>query len=96
MFASSGDILNMSLAMGFMLLVIFICIACFYLILILRDVSKVVDDATELVTKMKSAVIQPLRALDFIMQKASPYVDMMVDQKKREKKRNKRKRKRKR
>lgn len=81
MFATSGDILNMSLAIGFILLVIFLCFLIFYGILILRDVSKVVDDVSEVVEKVHKTIVQPLRALDYVMEKAAPYVEALVEKK---------------
>jgi uncharacterized protein YoxC len=79
MFATSGDILNMSLAIGFIVLVIFLSLLCFYAILILRDVSKVVDDVEEVTHKVKSTIVEPLRAVDFLMEKAKPYIDMVLE-----------------
>jgi len=43
MLATSGDVLNIAIAVGVVVLSIFLCMFLFYLILILRDVSKVVD-----------------------------------------------------
>lgn len=79
MFATSGDVLNMSLAIGFIVLVIFLSILIFYAILILRDTSKVVDDAAEVVERVKTTIVQPLRAIDFVVEKAQPYIEMVID-----------------
>lgn len=79
MFATSGDILNMSLAIGFIILVIFLCLLCFYLILILRDVSKVVDEVTGIVSRVHSTIVEPLKAIDFIFEKARPYIEMAAE-----------------
>lgn len=86
MFATSGDILNMSLAIGFIVLVIFLCILIFYAILILRDVSKVVDDAAEVVSKVHKTIVQPLRAIDYIIERAQPYVEGIIEKRNRAKK----------
>ncbi|MDA1060592.1 MAG: hypothetical protein O3B47_02255 [bacterium] len=79
MFATSGDILNMSLAIGFIVLVIFLCILIFYAILILRDVTKVVDDVAEIVEKVHKTIVEPLRAIDYVIDKAKPYIDTVLD-----------------
>ncbi len=79
MFATSGDVLNMSLAIGFIVLVIFLSILIFYAILILRDVTKVVDNASEIIDKVHKTVIQPLRAIDFFIERAQPYIEMALD-----------------
>lgn len=79
MFATSGDVLNMSLAIGFIVLVIFASILIFYAILILRDISKVVDNASEVVGTVRNTIIQPLKAIDFLVERAQPYIEMAVD-----------------
>jgi len=79
MFATSGDILNISLAVGFLVLVIFLSILCFYLILIVRDVSKVVDDVEDVTGRVRRVVVQPLKALDFFIEKAQPFIETMLD-----------------
>jgi uncharacterized protein YggT (Ycf19 family) len=86
MFATSGDVLHMSLAIGFILLVIFLCILIFYAILIFRDITKVVDDVSEIVAKVHKTIVQPLRAIDYIIERATPYVEAIIDKKKRAKK----------
>ena len=58
MFATSGDILNMSLAIGFIILVIFLSILIFYAIMILRDTAKVVDDVSEVVSKVHKTIVE--------------------------------------
>ena len=79
MFATSQDVLFMSLAGGFILLVIFLCIFLFYGILILRDASKVVDDVAEIVERVHKTIVEPLRALDYLIDKARPYVETLVE-----------------
>lgn len=86
MITTSLDILYISLAIGFILLVIFTCIALFYLILVLRDVSKVVSDTEELVGRIHKTIIQPLRAVDYIVERATPYIETIIEAKLRGKK----------
>ncbi|MEK7085833.1 MAG: hypothetical protein AAB953_02355 [Patescibacteria group bacterium] len=81
MFATSGDILNMSLAGGFIILVIFLCIFLFYGILILRDTSKVVDDVAEIVERVHKTIVEPLRALDYLVDKVRPYIETLIERK---------------
>jgi cell shape-determining protein MreC len=91
MFATSGDILNMSLAIGFIILVIFLSLLIFYAILILRDVSKVMDDIEEIVTRVRTTIVQPLKAVDYIIEKAKPYIETVLERKMKEKKSKKKK-----
>ncbi|NIA02425.1 MAG: hypothetical protein GWP15_03505 [Nitrospirae bacterium] len=91
MFATSGDILNMSLAIGFILLVIFLCFLIFYAVIILRDAAKVMDDVEEVVTRVRTTIVQPLKAVDYIIEKAKPYVETVIERKMNEKKKSKKK-----
>lgn len=81
MFENSQDFLNVSLGIGFLVLVIFLSMVCFYLVLVLRDVSKATGEAEEIVSRVHSAIIQPLKALDFLVEKIKPYVETIIDQK---------------
>ena len=69
----------MSLAIGFIVLVIFISILIFYAIMILRDTSKIMDDVEEIVTRVHDTIIQPLRAIDYIVDKAKPYIETVIE-----------------
>lgn len=86
MFETSGDVLNMSLAVGFIVLVIFLAMLIFYAILILRDVSKVVDEVEELVTRVHGTIVQPLKAVDYLVEKARPYIETVIESKMKSKK----------
>ncbi|MFH1218678.1 MAG: hypothetical protein V1679_02455 [Candidatus Peregrinibacteria bacterium] len=79
MFATSGDVLNMSLAIGFIVLIVFLCILIFYAVLILRDMSKIMDDVEEIVTRVRSTIVEPLKAVDFLVEKAKPYIEMVLE-----------------
>lgn len=88
MFATSADVLNMSLAIGFIVLVIFLSIFIFYAILVLRDVSKVTDEVREVVGRVHSTIMEPLRAIDYIVEKAKPYVEMAIEKRAKGKKKD--------
>jgi len=89
MFATSGDILNMSLAIGFIVLVIFLCFLIFYGILILRDVSKVMDDVEEIVTRVRNTIVQPLKAVDYLIEKTKPIIETVLEKRARAAKKKK-------
>jgi len=93
MFATSGDILNMSLAIGFIILVIFLSILIFYAIMILRDTAKVVDDVSEVVSKVHKTIVEPLKAIDYIIDRAKPYVETVLENRARNKKKAKKSKK---
>lgn len=81
----------MSLAIGFIVLVIFLSIMVFYAILILRDMSKVIEDVEEVTGKVRSSIVEPLKAVDFMVEKARPFVESILDQRKKTKKSTKKK-----
>ena len=85
MFSTSGDILNMSLAIGFLVLVIFVSMVCLYLVLILRDVSKVTDEIQEIIYKVHKTIVEPLKAIDYLVEKAKPYIEAILERKLKEK-----------
>ena len=80
--ATSGDILNMALAIGF--IVVFILI--FYAILIVRDTAKVIDDIAEVVSKVRKTIVEPLKAIDYIIDRAKPYIETVLENRARSKK----------
>jgi uncharacterized protein YoxC len=79
MFATSGDILNMSLALGFIVLVIFLSILIFYTILVMRDVSKITDDSKDLIDRLHNTITGPLKAVDYIVDKVKPYIESAIE-----------------
>lgn len=79
MFATSSDVLNIALAGGFILLVIFLCVALFFLILILRDTSKMMDDAKNVVDRVHNAIVEPLKLVDFLIEKVKPYIESALE-----------------
>lgn len=69
----------MSLAIGFLVLVVFLCITLFYAILILRDFSQVSNEIKTTVQKIHATIAQPLMAIEFIVEKIRPYIEMFID-----------------
>ena len=86
MFATSGDVLNMALAIGFIVLVIFVSILVFYAILILRDISRVVEDVEQVTTRIRTTIVEPLKAVDYIIERAKPYIETVLERKASDKK----------
>ncbi len=69
----------MSLAIGFIVLVVFLSILIFYGILILRDASKVIEDVEEVTGRVRSTIIEPLKAVDYIIESAKPYIEAVIE-----------------
>ncbi|MEK7673378.1 MAG: DUF948 domain-containing protein [Patescibacteria group bacterium] len=81
MFETSQDILNMSLAIGFAILVVFLCIALFYLTMVLRDASKVTGTVKNMIEKTQRVLLEPLRMMDYVVDKVKPYVEGFIERK---------------
>lgn len=77
----------MSLALGFIVLVIFLSILIFYAILLFRDTHKVVHDVEEVVDRVHRTIVEPLKAIDFIVEKIRPYIETIIENKFNSKKR---------
>ncbi len=86
MFETSADIMKMSFAIGFIILVVFLSMTLLYAIFILRDVSKILDDVKEVTEKVRVSVISPLKAMNVVIEKITPFVNRILDMKKKRKK----------
>ena len=85
MFATSGDILRMAGAIGIILLVIFLCMTLLYVMFILRDVSKILDDVKDVSNRVKTSIVSPLKAVSYVMDKITPYINQVLEMKKKRK-----------
>ncbi len=75
MVTSTLDILYLSLAVGFIVLVIFLSITLLYTIFILRDVSSVTQDVKEVTEKVNQVIVSPLNAFHFLVEQLKPYLE---------------------
>lgn len=94
MFTTTQDILNIALAGGFVLLVIFLSVVLIYLILILRDVCRITNRLKDTAQKVNEYVLKPVKMLNSLISKAQPIMEMVEDKIK-EKTRSRPKRRRK-
>lgn len=78
MVTTTLDILYLSLAAGFIVLVIFMSITLLYTIFILRDVSSVTQDVKEVTERVNQVVISPLRAVNFIIEQVKPHIQAVL------------------
>ncbi|MBP7898974.1 MAG: DUF948 domain-containing protein [Candidatus Gracilibacteria bacterium] len=91
MINTSLDVLYISLAVGFLVLVVFLCMTLLYATFILRDVSKMTEDAKEVTDKVNQIVISPLRMMNTLMEHLKPILDSVktkVEEKQRRRRRN--------
>ena len=68
MFATSQDILNLALAIGFSLIAIFLSIALFYAIFVLRDLSEATSAIRQAAKKVNNVIVQPLKVFKSIFE----------------------------
>ena len=82
MFETSADIMKMSFAIGFAVLAVFLAMALLYLVFILRDVSKILDDVKDVTERVRVSIVSPLKAASFLIEKITPYVNHVLTIKK--------------
>ena len=85
MFATSQDILNLSLAIGFGLIALFLCIALFYAIFVLRDLSETTRMVKQAAKKVNVAIVQPMKILKSVFSHTkdiAAFVEKYVNKKK--------------
>ena len=70
MLETSKDLLNLSLAIGFGLIAIFLSIALFYAIFVLRDISEVTHSLRKTSRKINDLLIQPAKILTTILSRS--------------------------
>lgn len=71
----SIDILYLTLSVCIALFTIFVSITLLYLLLILRDVVKIVDRAKDLMEKVDTYVTKPLLMTKRIIEFVKPFID---------------------
>lgn len=79
MIATSLDVLYIALAIGFIVLVIFLSISLFYLIFILRDVSKITDKAKDTTDALSAYVLSPVKFFYGLYEKLEPLIEALVE-----------------
>lgn len=79
MIQSSLDILYLSLALGFIVLVVFTSVMMMYLIMILRDITKVVDNAKDITDKVNEYIVSPVRIASQVAVYMKPVLEAVVN-----------------
>ena len=70
--------MRMSFGIGFGVLVVFSSMALLYLVFILRDVAKILDDVKDVTERVRVSVVSPLKVVGTIMEKVGPYIEQVV------------------
>jgi hypothetical protein len=79
MYSTSLDILYLVLSIGFGLLVLFLIIALYYLIKILRDIDKVTDKAQDTIDLINHYLWQPIKIMMMIMEKGKEFAAQQAE-----------------
>lgn len=77
MITTSLDVLYISLAGGFLVLVIFLSIALLYLTFVLRDISKVTHGVHEVTEKVNQLILSPFKILNTLFEHIGPFIEML-------------------
>ncbi|MBI2638441.1 hypothetical protein HYW83_02520 [Candidatus Peregrinibacteria bacterium] len=81
MFASSQSTLYIVLTIAIALLTIFLCVTLIYLILILRDASKMLEKIRETVERVNSFILKPVSLASSIVDHVRPYIEAALERK---------------
>lgn len=79
MFGSSQDTLFVVLTVAVALLTVFLCVTLLYLILVLRDASKIVEKAKDTVEKVNAFVVKPVKFASLLFDQLRPLIERMVE-----------------
>lgn len=77
MFETSTDILNVVLAISIGLVAVFLSIALFYAIFVLRDISETTKAMKKVAQKANQVIIQPAKLITFLFSKARTIADLV-------------------
>ena len=80
MFETSTDILNVVLAVSIGLVALFLSIALFYLIFVLRDVNELTKILKKTAKKANDVLVQPAKLLGFLFSKARTIAELVEKQ----------------
>ncbi len=79
MFADSQTTLYVVLSIAAALLTIFLCVTLIYLILILRDVSKMLEKIRETVDRVNTFILKPVSLASSIVDHVRPLIESALE-----------------
>ncbi|PIQ78188.1 hypothetical protein COV82_01680 [Candidatus Peregrinibacteria bacterium CG11_big_fil_rev_8_21_14_0_20_46_8] len=77
--ADPQSTLYLVLAIGVALLTIFVCVALIYLILIFRDVSKILEKTRDTAERINEFVIKPVTIVSTVVDRIRPIVEAAME-----------------
>lgn len=79
LFGSSQDTLFLVLTVAIALLTIFFCVTLIYLILVLRDASKILEKARDTAEKVNAFVVKPVKLASTIVDHIRPLIERALE-----------------
>ncbi len=79
MMADSQTTLYIVLTIAIALLTIFLCVTLIYLILILRDASKMLEKIRETVERVNAFILKPVSLASSIVDHVRPYIEAALE-----------------
>lgn len=79
MFADSQTTLYVVLTIAVALLTVFLCVTLIYLILILRDVSKMLEKVRETVERINTFILKPVSLASTIVDHVRPMIEAALE-----------------
>lgn len=71
--------LYIALGVGFLLLVIFSCVALIYLSQVLRDVAKITESARDTAERINDYVVQPFALVSNVVDHVKPMIEAVMN-----------------
>ena len=87
MMGDSQTTLYIVLSIAIALLTIFLCVTLIYLILILRDASKMLEKIRETVERVNAFILKPVSLASSIVDHVRPYIEAALERRGESKKR---------
>ena len=88
-----SDFMYLAIGVGVLLVAIFGSVALFYLIFILRDVSKTTENVRETTERVNEYIISPIRVANTVIEKAKSIYDAIMERKDEYEKKSRKKKK---
>lgn len=79
MFADSQETLYIVLTIATVLLTVFLCVTLIYLILILRDVNKMLEKVRDTVDRVNAFIIKPVSLAATIVDHVRPLIEAALE-----------------
>lgn len=80
MFETSADILNIALAVSIGLVAVFLSIALFYAIFVLRDIGETTKAMKKVAKQANNVLVQPAKLITFLFSKARVIAEIVEKQ----------------